>query len=200
MKKSKTLCKPLGGDEIPDWYVGTTLEEIRVPTASEEVLEASKGEGMWVPQSEAIRESPWRPDRVRLDRKLKQRMDYLRKKMQRPAKRGRPKVYKTYWQRRKRKSEYNWKDYHQRVCRTGWDKYLKIWTQRRYPVEITKEEFEKLLESLGGLLEVTSIRCWEKVARKENLLIVGDDGRVLYRGTNVPEWLGPCGAPRLAAD
>lgn len=181
VKKLEAPRSPQEGVEEEDWYGALASGEISLPTASEEVL------GLSAPRLEPAtpKKSPWRPDEVRKARKIRQRMEYLKK---RKKKRGPKRKYKTYWMRKNRKSDLNWKDYNLRICSCPYKKWMRSWQIHKTEVLISKEEFLEFLDSLGGYPDkVKRIVCFDKKARRDNFLVVGWDKEILYRGTNVPE-------------
>lgn len=160
--------------------LGSQIGEISLRTLSQEVLEASPTLGVETVERATPKVSPWRPDEVRKQRKLKAQMEY-RKKRKLKAK---PKM--KYQKRKKLERDRNWKNWNVGYARCPWRKYSRIWKINKREVEITKEEFLQLMEEVG-YLDVARIVCYQKVAKRDNFLIVDGEGRILFRGTNVPE-------------
>lgn len=191
---SKTAQEGLGDVLGSQSYQGTGVGEISLPSPVQELLALSGPGGSSLSQLELKKATPqtsaWRPDEVRKNRKLKAKAKYLKMKYRRKKKCGPKRRFKTHWQRKKRQQELNWKKYNLEICSTPWKKWKRSWQVNKVAVALTEEEFVEWIDALeGGSWNVKKIRVWDKVAKVDNFLAIDYEGKVLYRGTNVPESL-----------
>lgn len=180
-------------------YPSTGGEEIWSPGAIGELLGAQEDWGSSLPEellSDAPVISVWRPDEVRKNRKLKQQMAWLKKKNK--PKMGRPRKWRTNWQKKKAPKDRLWKYYHGTVGGDPWKKYSRIWKINGTKIEITPEEWEEIVASCGGIHKIRRVTCYQRVASKETITVYANyvgyktkkkikaGTKILYRGTAVP--------------
>lgn len=193
---SKTLWEALGDDLVPEWYPARGEGEISPPEALQEVLEPidlASLPGLEPDQKKAV----WRPDLVRERRKLKQQLEWARKKAKMKAKGGRPRKYKTHWQRKNARRDWKFNEYQKFCSKDPWTKYQYVWMCNGIKdIRITPEEFNSLIESQGGLMKIEKVRLYKRIASLETIVLEGRDGIVLYRGTAVPEEFPKSRGPR----
>jgi hypothetical protein len=192
---SRSSQEGLQEHEEGDWYPPMGEGEITSLGALESVLDGIQLETLGEVRSEDLESRlPSRADRVREMRRLKEQARWLKRKEAKRRRGGRPKVYKTHWQRRLRKKDINYYNYHVWMTSKGpFYKYKQVWRMNRIKdIRITEDEFNSLIESVGGLLKVKFVQIYrpeggEKVVSLDTLQLAGYDGELLYRGTGVPE-------------
>lgn len=94
-----------------------------------------------------------------------------------------------YQKKKKLERDRNWKNWNVRYARCPWKKYSRIWKVNKREVEITKEEFLELMEEVG-YLDVARIVCYQKVAKRDNFLIVDGTGKIRSQVRTYPKAAG----------